>query len=98
MSEPLATCEFCGAPSTLLCDGRIHRVGETEYRVPYGQHYGHNTRSCDATVCRACARKVSDVHINATRNGRRACRWDTVDLCPRCQSAQEQPVPVEAST
>src|SRR6185369_11019274 len=82
-------CDFCGNPSTLLCDGRIYEGNGVTLRVPLGWPNG-KTRSCDAHVCRACAKKVGDVHIN----GRGGCRWDTRDLCPDCQQAQETPVKI----
>lgn len=82
------TCEFCGQPSTLLCDGRIYE-GPNGYsaRVPLNWFNG-KTRSCDKSVCRKCAKKIADVHLHM----RGGCRWDTRDLCPLCQAAQEKPV------
>jgi hypothetical protein len=83
------TCAFCGGPSTLLCDGRIATVAGKEYRVP-AAWMNTKTRSCDAQVCRSCAKKIGDVHLNI----RGGCRWDTRDLCPACQGVADSPVEI----
>lgn len=90
-------CSSCGAPSTLLCDGRIYRVGEVEFRVPLGGNYGlsDKTRSCDAPLCIACTKRVANVHIKASKAAG-GCRWNSVDLCRECAKAQNKPVPYEA--
>lgn len=46
-------CQFCGGPSTLLCDGRVWDTPRGPYRVPANFING-KTRSCDAPVCRSC--------------------------------------------
>lgn len=86
-------CSACGGPSTLLCDGRIYRLPDgRDIRVPLNFING-KTRSCDVPVCRACAKKISDIHIHAS-NG---CRWDTRDLCPQCSAVQDVPFTVEST-
>ena len=79
-------CEFCGQPSTLLCDGRIYVMPDgTERRVVIGFPNG-KTKSCDKRICRACAHKTADVHLHV----RGGCRWDTRDLCPLCLKVNEE--------
>ena len=87
-------CQFCGNPGTLLCDGKIYDNGGLRARVPYGNmnFLPAHISTCDAKMCRACAKKVSDVHFRM----KGGCRWDTVDLCPDCQKAQEKPVLIVA--
>lgn len=84
------SCEFCGNTCTLLCDGRISRIGINEFRVPTSsiRATGFGSRSCDARMCRKCAKKIGDIHLHI----RSGCRWDTRDLCPRCAVVTE---PVE---
>ncbi len=41
-------------------------------------------KTCDKPVCRQCAKKVADYHLN---RGRKGCSWDTFDLCPDCVKA-----------
>lgn len=60
------------------------------FRVPLGFPNG-KTRSCDAKVCRSCAKKIGDVHLHM----RGGCRWDTRDLCPECQKVEDKPIPIE---
>jgi hypothetical protein len=85
MSQLHPTCEFCGAPSTLLCDGRIYTMPDgTERRVEMG-FINRKTKSCDKRMCRACAHKITDVHLH-TRAG---CRWDTRDVCPLCDKVNQ---------
>lgn len=86
-------CQFCGQPSTLLCDGRIYEIASGSFRVPPNFVNG-KTRSCDAHICRACAKKIGDVHLNM---GRKGCRWDTRDLCPECQKVQDKPIRISSN-
>lgn len=69
----MSTCTFCGQPSTLLCDG---------------PRTDGKPGTCDKPVCRACAKKVSTVHVNRSRRAG-GCYWDTIDLCPDCQKREE---------
>lgn len=87
----MTVCQFCGAQSTLLCDGRIYEGPTGSFRVPASFING-KTRSCDARICRACAKKIGDVHLKM----RGGCRWDTRDLCPNCQKVTDTPVRIEA--
>lgn len=86
--KPTGICVGCGKASALLCDGRIYRLpsGE-ELRVP-ASFFNGKTRSCDAMICRACAKKVSDVHMRLAKG----CRWDSIDLCPACTAVEGLPV------
>ena len=89
-------CQFCGQPSRLLCDGRIWALANGKrFRVPLAWPCEPNTKtaSCDAHVCRACAKKVSDIHIRTNKG----CRWNTRDLCPACQKVEKVPVEIEGS-
>ena len=84
-------CQFCGALSTLLCDGAIwESYHGKRFRVPFNSRVpaGKRIGTCDAKVCRSCAKKVMDLHMKTTKG----CRWDTRDLCPLCQAAQDKPV------
>ena len=83
-------CQFCGGPSTLLCDGRIWDSPRGPYRVP-ASFFNGKTRSCDAPVCRTCAKKIGDVHLHM----KGGCRWDTRDLCPNCQAVKDEPVKIQ---
>ena len=87
------TCQFCKNPHTLLCDGKIYDNGTLRARVPYGNlnFLPQYIKTCDAPMCRACAKKVSDVHLKM----KGGCRWDTIDLCPDCLKAQDRPVRIE---
>ena len=86
-------CQFCGAPHMLLCDGRIYDNGSFRARVPLGSpnFLAAYTSTCDARMCRACAKRVSTIHLRTTRG----CRWDSIDLCPDCRRAQDEPVKIE---
>lgn len=85
--KPTGICSGCGQASTLLCDGRIYTLPDgRDVRVPMNFING-KTRSCDAMICRACAKKISDVHIRSEKG----CRWDTRDLCLKCSAAQDAP-------
>lgn len=91
-------CRFCGQPSTLLCDGRIYDNGAIRARVPMGGGFNaQHVTSCDAPMCRRCAQNVSRVHVYRSRKAG-GCYWDTIDLCPDCQKAQEKPIQMEAGT
>ena len=98
---PIATCRFCGCPSTLLCDGPVWAFPNgTRYRVPGESILPGAKRdgTCDVTVCRTCARKIMTYHVQGIVNGRRSCRWDTMDLCPLCQQVQDELIPSEVSS
>lgn len=88
----MSICQFCGQPSTLLCDGRIYEMASGSFRVPAGFPNG-KTRSCDALMCRQCAKKVTDVHMRTSKG----CRWDTIDLCPECTKVTDKPIRIECS-
>jgi len=81
---PTGICQTCGKTSALLCDGRIYKFPSgKEIRVPMNFINGP-TRSCDAMTCRACAKKVSDVHIKM----KGGCQWNTIDLCAKCAAVE----------
>lgn len=91
----MSECKFCGASASLLCDGKIwevHSDPPKRYRVPMGW-YNVKAVTCDAPVCRSCAKKVSDIHLKTTKG----CRWDSIDLCPDCQKVTDKPVEVVQS-
>lgn len=90
MPATISKCQFCGGHSTLLCDWRIWDSPRGSYRVPMN-FINAKTRSCDANVCRSCAKKITDVHVR-TSGG---CRWDTLDLCPDCQKVADKPIPID---
>lgn len=85
-----AKCKFCGESSSLLCDGRIWDAPHASFRVPMG-FINAKTRSCDAPVCRLCAKKIGDIHLRTTKG----CRWDTRDLCPDCLKVEDHPIRIE---
>lgn len=74
-------CESCGKPSTLLCDGRVidgQRVPMSDARKATG--------TCDAPICRACAKQLSTYHMRTSKG----CRWDSIDLCPKCAAVNAE--------
>lgn len=74
-------CMFCGAPSTLLCDGYLGYPPKTENGLEFIDPYHPYT--CDAPLCSACAVQQGKVHICGW--GKRAgCRIETIDHCPVC--------------
>lgn len=71
-------CIFCGAPSTLLCDGHLgYPPGrdEPDCISPFEPY------TCDAPMCRECATLKATMHICRRRKG---CIQETVDHCPAC--------------
>lgn len=81
------TCTVCGSPATKLCDGRIVTLPHgTEIRIPHtkpnANFRAELVRTCDTPLCIGCAIKKSDIHYRTNKGG----RWDTVDLCPKCNS------------
>lgn len=66
-------CEFCGKPSSLLCDGRLDD-GRT-----------CNANICRACTTRVSA-VFTYLSRRDPKTGHR-CGHDTVDLCPRCREA-----------
>ena len=83
-------CQFCGQASTLFCDGRIRTLPNGKrFRVPRGFRNG-STTTCDAPICRSCAKKVARVHLKLATG----CWWDTIDLCPDCQQVKDKPMEV----
>ena len=73
-------CIFCGAPSTLLCDGHLgyppHK-SEPEFISPFEPY------TCDAPMCSGCATNAGCYHI-CIRGHKRGCIQDTTDYCPAC--------------
>lgn len=72
-------CMFCGAPATLLCDGRLGYspkvLDEQEIIDPLHPY------TCDAPMCRSCTVQLAKMHICSRGKG---CRIETVDYCPIC--------------
>ena len=72
------TCQFCGAPSTLLCDGRM----------PDGRTCDANMcELCAKNVSKIHCRLARAV------NGSR-CHWERIDLCPGCVKAGRTAGPI----
>ncbi len=70
-------CEFCGKPSSLLCDGRLDDGRTCNANI---------CRACTTRVSSVFLRMAR------RENGSR-CRQDTVDLCPRCNAAGRETNP-----
>jgi hypothetical protein len=70
---PEMECAFCGAPSTLLCDGIISPPEQVTHR-----------RTCDKRICREHAKTVAFRMLGA-----KPIRDGTIprDLCPDCVKA-----------
>jgi hypothetical protein len=79
-------CLFCGKPATLLCDGHLGYppAKPDQERRAYNGMDLLQPYTCDAPMCRECARLSASFIL--CRRGK-GCIPDTVDYCPGCAAA-----------
>ena len=83
---PAPPCHHCGAPSTLLCDGRL--VVQADKEGPRGGDWLHGTCFggrieewvCDRPLCEDCTTEHGRGHMC----GEDGCEVFTIDYCREC--------------